>query len=74
MTKLTRTQKNIINTMHRLRYPATINEIGETADISWVTVKSNLSILKKYDLVNFNIKKTQKTSRKYWFINYDIFE
>ena len=71
--KLTRTQKAIIKAMHRIRTPTTVNEIATTSQVSWITVKDNLKILKKYGLVNYKRRKTKKTSRNYWYINYSMF-
>lgn len=68
--KLTRTQKAIIKAMHRIRTPTTVNEIAITSQISWITVKTNLSILKKRKMV----KNQKRKSRELWSINYDIFD
>lgn len=67
---ITRTQKEIVNAMHRLRKPATVYEIAETSQISWITVKNNLAVLEKNGLVT---DKTEK-KRQLWTIKYEVFD
>lgn len=67
---ITRTQREIIKAMHRLRKPATVHEIAEASQISWITVKNNLSALEKIGLV---AGKTEK-KRQLWMIKYEVFD
>ena len=71
---LSRTQREIIKAMHKLRKPSTVNEISTMSQITWITVNNNLKILLKHNIVFVNVTKTKKTSRKYWSINYEIFD
>ena len=71
---LTRTQRDILKAMHRLRKPSTVNEISTKSHITWITINNNLKILLKQRLVFVTITKTKKTTRKLWRLNYAMFE
>lgn len=71
---LSRTQRDILKAMHRLRKPSTVNEISTMSHITWITVDNNLKILLKQRLVFIAVIKTKKTTRKLWRLNYAIFE
>ena len=71
---LSRTQREIIKAMHKLRKPSTVNEISTMSQITWITVDNNLKILLKHNIVFVTVTKTKKTARKYWSINYAVFD
>ena len=71
---LSRTQREILKAMHRIRKPTTVNEIAIRAQISWITIDNNLKLLHKQKLVLVNVTKTKKTTRKHWRINYARFD
>ena len=66
---LSRTQRDILKAMHRIRKPTTVNEIAKVSQLSWITVKTNLATLQKHKLVILEKKKLRKT----WILNYDRF-
>ncbi len=48
--------------------PMTINELAETIDLNWTTVRDNLKILENLGLVNFEHEK----SKKIYFVKEDL--
>ncbi|MCK5473889.1 MAG: helix-turn-helix transcriptional regulator [Candidatus Aenigmarchaeota archaeon] len=67
---LSRTQRDILKAMHRIRKPTTVNEIAKVSHISWITVKNNLEILQRHNLVILQ----KRTLRKTWVVNYAMFD
>ena len=71
---LSRTQRDILKAMHRLRKPSTVNEISTMSHITWITVDKNLKLLYKQGIVLVTATKTKRATRKYWRLNYAMFE
>jgi len=66
----TRIQKGILQAMHQINRPATVNEIADWSEYSWMTVRKHILILEKRGVLEHKTK----NERKYWRIRYEIFE
>jgi len=64
----TRIEKGILRAMHQINRPATINEIAQWSEYSWITVRKHLRELKKAGIVSYK----KEGNRKYWRIKYEL--
>jgi len=67
--KISRIERGILRSMHQINRPATVNEIADWSEYSWMTVRKHLLELEKLGIIVYKTK----NKRKYWYIRYEIF-